>query len=328
MPCGLALPRYQVRNLFFNPPSRLKRSLSAYALLLVVVAALWWSLADFETVSKYTGAAPPRLAAVPPDAGTPTRVALVLGGGGPRGFAHVGVLKAFEAAGIVPDIIVGPSMGALIGALYAAKPDAAALEALILDTDISPSVGDLTLTTRPWLKGNQIEQLLRDQLGLQQLQALRIPMVVVATDVSSGVPVAFSSGDAVTAVRASTAVPGTFKRILIEGREYFDGDITAPVPVSLTRALGARVIIAVDVMCHPAEMLEVMRDSPDLIMSDFYRHAINLRELPGADIVISPRLGYYAGFSRKERQRFIAIGEAAAKKAIPAIRQRLEANPS
>lgn len=315
-----------MRNLFLQRPSRLRHWLSACALLLVAAAGLWWWLADFEKVSAYTDTAPPRLAAVSHSESTAARMALVLGGGGARGFAHVGVLKAFEAAGIVPDIIVGSSMGAMIGALYAAKPDAAALEALILDADISPSIGDLTLTTRPWLWGTRIEQLLREHLGPQQLQALRIPMVVVATDVASGVPVAFSHGDAVTAVRASSAVPGTFKRVRIEGREYFDGDVTVPVPVSLARARAVKIIVAVDVMCHPTEMLEVMRDSPDLIMSDFYRHAINLRELSGADVVISPRLGYYAGFSREERQRFIAIGEAAASSAIPAIRQRLEAS--
>ena len=118
-------------------------------------------------------------------------------------------------------------------------------------------------------------------------------------------------------------MPGTFKRVSIQGGEYFDGDISAPVPVRIARQLGAQIVIAVDVMCHPSEMMEVLRDYPDLILSDFYRHAINLRDLPLADVVISPQLGYYAGFSREERIRFIAIGEKAATAALPALRKLL-----
>ena len=76
-------------------------------------------------------------------------------------------------------------------------------------------------------------------------------------------------------------------------------------------------------MCHPSEMLEVLRDYPDLFLSDYYRHAINLRDLPGADVVISPKLGYYAGFSLEERARFIAIGYAAGQAAIPDIERQV-----
>ena len=126
-----------------------------------------------------------------------------------------------------------------------------------------------------------------------------------------------------SAVRASTAIPGTFKRVRIGDGEYFDGDISAPVPVAFARTAGAEFIIAVDVMCHPSEMLEVLRDYPELFLSDYYRHAINLRDLPGADVVISPKLGYYAGFSLEERARFIAIGYAAGQAAIPEIERQL-----
>ena len=77
------------------------------------------------------------------------------------------------------------------------------------------------------------------------------------------------------------------------------------------------------VMCHSSEMLEVLRDYPELFMSDYYRHAINLRDLPGADVVISPKRGYYAGFSLEERTRFIAIGYAAGQAAVPDIERQL-----
>ena len=150
-----------------------------------------------------------------------------------------------------------------------------------------------------------------------------LPTIAVATDVSTGEPIAFSRGDAATANRTSTAVPGTFKRVRFEGREYFDGEITAPVPVRIAHGMGARTVIAVNVVCHSSEMLEVMRDYPDLILSDYYRHALQLRELPRADLVISPRPGYYAGFSHDERIRFVAVGEQGAQAALPALQQLL-----
>ena len=306
------------------PNSRIRLTVRIGTVLVVMallVAALWWWAADRAKVHAYAGTSPP--ASIASARNKPPRVALVLGGGGPRGFAHVGVLKVLEREGIVPDIIVGSSMGALIGAAYGAKPNAEALETFIVDADLGASWRDLTLVRSPWLKGDQLEAMLRVQLRDSRLESLRIPVVAVATDVLRGEPVAFVTGDAVTAIRASTAVPGTFKRVSIQGGEYFDGDISAPVPVRIARQLGAQIVIAVDVMCHPSEMMEVMRDYPDLILSDFYRHAINLRDLPLADVVISPQLGYYAGFSREERIRFIAIGEKAATAALPALRKLL-----
>jgi NTE family protein len=292
-------------------------------LLASMLLLVWLILADFGKVHVYSGDAPPRTAAFT----QPVSVALVLGGGGPRGFAHVGVLKALEQEGIKPDVIVGSSMGALIGVLYAANPDAAALESVIVDAELAWSWRDMTLTNRPWLKGDQVEDVLRHRLATRTLESLAIPAMVVATSVETGEPVAFTAGDAVTAVRASTAVPGTFKRVSIAGHEFFDGYITAPVPIRLARQSSARVVIAVDVMCHPSEMLTELRDYPDLMLSDYYRHAINLRDLPHADMVIAPRLGYYAGFSREERRRFMRIGENAAKDAMPKLKQLLKSEP-
>jgi NTE family protein len=285
-----------------------------------LLAALWWWIADHDGVHVYAGASPPRPAS--DAAKRPIKMALVLGGGGPRGFAHIGVLKVLEREGIAPDIIVGSSMGALIGVLYGAKPDAKALEAFAIDAPLM-SWRDLTGVRSPWLKGDQLEQMLRGRLGSSRLQSLAIPALAVVTDVSRGEPVAFADGDAAIAVRASAAVPGTFKRVAISGTEYFDGDISAPVPVRIARQTGAKIVLAVDVMNHPADMPAQMRDYPELILSDFYRHAINLRELPEADVVISPRLGFYAGYSREERIRYITAGEAAAEAALPELKRRL-----
>ncbi len=283
---------------------------------LLAGAGGWWVVHDPQTLHRFEGEQLPRTAALP----KPPAVALALGGGGPRGFAHVGVLKALEAGGIRPDFIIGSSMGAAIGVLYAAAPDARRLEDIALTLDTGAWWRDLTLRRNPWLRGDALEAQLRTALQSRTLESLSIPAAAVATDLESGVPVAFTRGDAATAIRASTAVPGTFKRVGIGNREYLDGDLTAPVPVRLARELGSRRVVAVDVMCHPAEMAEDLRETPDWMVSDYYRHALNQRDLPLADLVISPRLGLYAGFSMRQRREFIAIGEQAAVAALPAIR--------
>ena len=93
--------------------------------------------------------------------------------------------------------------------------------------------------------------------------------------------------------------------------------------VRIAHGKGARTVIAVNVVCHPSEMREVMRDYPDLILSDYYRHTLQLRELPQADLEISPRRGFYAGFSHDERIHFVAVGEQGAQAALPALQQLL-----
>lgn len=290
-----------------------------FAVLALILTAAWWAIADRSGVHVFVGANPPAPATLVRTA----RVALVLGGGGPRGFAHVGVLKALEEASISPDLIVGSSMGALIGALYAAGPNARELERVVMTADLSDGWRDLTLLRRPWLKGDYLEAQVRNLLNDKLLEQLTIPMVVVVTNVETGAPVGLTRGDAAVAVRASTAIPGTFKRVGIGDATYFDGDISAPVPVAFARAAGAAFIIAVDVMSLPSQTPKDLRDYPELFLSDYYRYAINLRDLPAADIVISPRLGYYAGFSVEERARFIAIGYTAGKAAVPEIQKQL-----
>ena len=301
----------------------LRRVIVLAVAIVVTLGGLWLALADRNPVYEYRGDAPP--VAGPSVTAKAPKLILVLGGGGPRGFAHIGVLKVLEQEGIVPDLIVGSSMGSLIGVLYGADPNAARLEARVLEVNPRLYWRDLTLVPSPYLKGDLVENLVREAVGGKSLNALAIPVVAVATDVQTGAPVAFTGGDAAAAVRASTAIPGTFKRVRIGGREYFDGDISSPIPVRTARELGARVVIAVDVMSRPSDMPEEMRDYPDLMLPDFYRNAINLRDLAQADIVIAPRLGYYSGWAREKHEQDIAVAESATRAALPEIRKALRA---
>lgn len=287
------------------------RVLLAISLTLAAVVGLLWLLfADRQSVHVYRGEHPPHTN----PSTEPVNLALVLGGGGPRGFAHIGVLKVLEAEGIRPDLIVGSSMGAIVGSAYARLGKAEDLESGLLAS--TPHWWrDLTLTRRPWFKGDWLEAQLRATLQNARLEDLPLRIFAVATHAETG--------DAATAVRASAAVPGLFKRVGIAGQEYFDGDISAPVPVSIARMNGARNVIAVDVMSHPDGMPYEMRDYPELSLSDYYRHAINRNELRQADTLIQPVIGYYIGTGSEDRRRAIAAGEVAARAALPAIRAAL-----
>lgn len=289
--------------------------------ILAAVAVLWWLHADHDPVHTYTGAAPPQAAPLAP-VRKPT-FALVLGGGGPRGFAHIGVLKALQANGLKPDLIVGTSMGSIVGALYAHGTEAMAVESALLTFDRSRSFNDLTWMRRPWLKGDALERFVATHTAGATFGTLRIPLAVVASDSRRGASVAFTTGDVAAAVRASSAVPGMFKRVRIGEHEFIDGDVTAPVPVRVARELGAVVVVAVNLVSDPRDMPTGLSDYPELVLSDYFRHTIAARDLPSADVVIAPALGFYVGTSDEERQRAIRAGEAATRSAMTQIKQVL-----
>src|SRR5262249_35079940 len=162
--------------------------------------------------------------------------------GGPRGFAHIGVLKVLAEAGIHPDIIVGTSSGAFVGVLYAANPSASELEAAAL----ALGGGDVFSYDifRRRVSGTALQAWINGAIHEAPLDKLTMPVVVVATERESGRVVAFTRGDAGAAVRASSAIPGSWAPVEIAGVVYIDGDITAPLPIAVARALGAQHVIA------------------------------------------------------------------------------------
>lgn len=246
-------------------------------------------------------------------------VALVLGGGGPRGFAHIGVLKALESAGINADIVVGASVGAIIGALHADGIPADELEKMALD--LNP-VQFVQLSTKGAQgSGRAIETFINEKVGNKPLQSLRRPLVAVAMRQSDGQLVAFNAGNTGVAVRASSALPGRFAPTRIEGVDYVDGDEVSPVPVRVARALGADVIIAVDVSAHlsitPPEAPEHWR------ARDQRRARLVAEEAPLANVMIHPDLGYYADIRIAYRVKCIQVGREAAERAMPSIREAL-----
>jgi NTE family protein len=175
------------------------------------------------------------------------RIGLALGSGSARGLAHLGVIRAIRDAGLEVDFIAGSSMGALIGAIYAAgKLDE--LEATFLSFDWRKTVSffDVVLPKSGLLDGAKISELVRTHVHTDAIEKLPKPFAAVATDIVSGEEVVIRSGDVIEAVRASISVPGIFTPVASNGHVLVDGGLTNPVPVSVARAMGADVVIAVD----------------------------------------------------------------------------------
>ena len=174
------------------------------------------------------------------------RVGLALGGGSARGWSHIGVLRVLEGAGISPDIVCGTSIGALVGAAYAAG-ELDRFEQWLLGMRMKDVVGfmDVSLSSG-MLKGGRVMEFFRRNFVDRPIEDLAMPFAAVATALHTGAEVWLRDGSTVDAVRASIAVPGLFTPVLREGMTLVDGGLVNPVPVSLARAMGADVVIAVD----------------------------------------------------------------------------------
>lgn len=175
------------------------------------------------------------------------KIGLALGGGAARGWAHIGVMKALSAAGIKPDIIVGTSIGAVVGGCYAAG-HLDNLEGFARELTPRRIFGllDFNLSGNGLIGGQRLCERLDMHLGDRMIEDLDTRFTAVATEVGTGHEHWLSRGRLVDAVRASYALPGIFKPVRINGRWLFDGAIVNPIPVSVCRALGARYVIAVN----------------------------------------------------------------------------------
>ena len=228
------------------------------------------------------------------------QLALVLAAGGPRGFAHVGVLRALHELGIKPDLVVGASIGALVGSAWAAGLAVDRIESIAFDFDFY-SMLRWVPGSGARLEGRRIGTLLDDALGVTRFERLATPFAVVATDRASGQPVAFNRGLIGPAVQASCAIPGWFAPVRIRDREVIDGDLSSPLPVKVARTLGARRVIAVDVAVHTD------KPRPDgaerYLEGDRAKRAQIDAEAKLADLVLHPYFGYWVNLRRAFRER-------------------------
>jgi len=268
-------------------------------------------------------AAPPPTPTPPiPTPKPPLKIALVLGGGAARGFAHIGVIKALEAQGIVPDIVVGTSAGSVVGALYASGMSGFELQNLALQME-EEMVADWTLPNRGVLKGEALQNFINQRVKNLTLQKMPKPLGVVATDLQSGEKVLFRRGDTGTAVRASSAVPGMFQPVEINGRDYVDGGLTSPVPAQSARTMGADFVIAVDI--SNVSRRNRLTGTLDVLLQTFaiMGHAISNHELEDADVVIRPKTAAVSSTDFEGRHLAVLEGEKAAAAIMPELKAKL-----
>jgi NTE family protein len=258
----------------------------------------------------------------PPPPKPPLKIALVLGGGAARGFAHIGVIKALEAQGIVPNMVVGTSAGSVVGALYASGMSGFDLQKLALEMD-EDMVADWTLPNRGVLKGEALQDFINQKVKNLPIQKMAKPLGVVATDLQSGELVLFRQGNTGMAVRASSAVPGVFQPVEISGRDYVDGGLTSPVPAQSARAMGADFVIAVDI--SNVSRREKLTGTLDVLLQTFaiMGHAISRHELEDADIVIRPKTAAVSSTDFEDRHLAILEGEKAAAAVMAELKARL-----
>ncbi len=296
----------------YNPSRSVKigkwLALSAGTLLLAGCFSL-------STVPPTTQVTPPVVAKRLP------KIGLALGGGAARGFAHVGVIQVLEEAGIKPDLVVGTSAGSLVAAIYASGKTGAQLQA-ISESMEEAALTDWTLPlfSRGMLRGDALARYVSTQVGGKPIEALSMPLGIVATDLHSGRGVLFARGDTALAVRASSAVPAVFQPVKIAGREYVDGGLVSPVPVRYARQMGAELVIAVDISASPES--NPASGSLEILLQTFsiMSQSINTYELREADVVVRPALGGVASADFASKRQSIEAGRTAMRALLPQLR--------
>lgn len=256
--------------------------------------------------------------------GKPPRVGLVLGGGAARGFAHVGVIRVLEREKIPIDLIVGTSVGSLVGAIYADKRNSFELEWIAFGLE-ERHLFDFTVFSikQGPVKGNLLEEFVSQSVSARNIQDLKIPFAAVATDISQGTAVVLSSGPVAKAVRASCSIPGIFHPVPYNGRLLVDGGVVANVAVNVARNLGADVVIAVDVSApRKAESIDNVFDVI-LQATNIMEHEITQFRLKDADIVIQPPVGTVGLRDFSKKKELMLAGIRAAEESLPRIRAKI-----
>jgi NTE family protein len=289
-------------------------------------------------------------------------IGLALGGGAARGFAHIGVMRTLVEHGIVPDVIVGTSIGAVVGGCYAAK-QLDTLEKWARTLSVRGVLGylDISLTGAGLIRGSHLAKQLDDTLAGVRIDELSTRFAAIATEFNTGHEIWLTRGRLAEALRASYALPGIFPPVLIGGRWLVDGALVNPVPVSAARALGARLVIAVNlnsdlfgrgtiIADHGSDETDETANGEPKRERTWRRQFLGRRGRPGIptvmveafnvmqdritrarlagdppDVTISPRLGGLGLFDFHRGGDAIAIGADAAQRSLDSINEAITA---
>ena len=234
----------------------------------------------------------------------PARMAWVLSSGGPRGFVHVGVLKALDELGLKPDLVVGGSVGSLVGALYACGMPVVQIEAMALELGIT-EMGRLALCGEGRFSGNPIAEFINRQLNGRSIEQLPVRFAAAVLERQSRKPLLFNAGNAGLAVQASCAIEGTFTPVRIRSTQYVDPDMATPLPVRLARSLGAVKVLAVDASAH---IDKAPVGAERFRQSDLAKRALVNADAKLANLTLHPDFGYWVSPRQEFRERAIRAG--------------------
>lgn len=254
----------------------------------------------------------------------PIELALVLGGGGSKGLAHLGAIQELEKAGIRPDLIIGCSAGAIAGALYADSPELQnAIERLIplkksdvLDYSyMNPIFGIVN--------GDLLQDLMTKLLNAKLFEDLKIPLIVVTTDLISGEPVEICHGNISAAVRASCSFPGVFKPFSLYGRHCIDGGASCPIPVTIAKKHGAKVVLAIDLSEklpteYPSNLFGVTKRGLEIAYRKFVEQSLAM-----ADISIRMNFDELGTFNDELNRWLYQQGQEVIRAYLPEIKSKL-----
>ncbi|MEO2074930.1 MAG: patatin-like phospholipase family protein [Bacillus sp. (in: firmicutes)] len=251
------------------------------------------------------------------------KIGLALGSGGARGFAHLGVIKAFKDAGIPIHLIAGSSMGALVGSFYGAGNEMERLYKLSTAFKRKYFL-DFTVPKMGFISGKKVKEFIKVFTHGKNIEELNIPLGIVATDLLTGEKIVFKKGPVANAVRASISIPGIFVPEKYDGRILVDGGVSDRVPVSVAREMGADIVIAVDVSrvkrnAEISSIYDVIMQSIDIMQSEIVRN----REIT-ADVMIRPPVENYSSRAFTNIDEIINIGEEVAKGYIKQIETVIE----
>lgn len=255
------------------------------------------------------------------------KIALVLGGGGARGFTHIGVIKVLEEEKIPIDIVVGTSIGAIFGALYADGMSPIKIEEITKDislTDIAKfsfsSIFNLLFKNK-FLDSKNIQVLVAKHINDKNFYELNIPFACVAVDIKTGEKIVMQDGNVANAVRASASIPGLFEPVEYKQRFLIDGGIVDNLPISVAKNLGADIIIAVNIEAdytqnQPKTILQVL-----LQISYIQGERLKNEAEKEADFIINPKVNNFSIIDIKKRNELILKGEFETRKDIKNIKK-------
>ncbi|MBI1822357.1 MAG: patatin-like phospholipase family protein [Nitrospirae bacterium] len=254
------------------------------------------------------------------------KIALVLGGGAARGFAHVGVIRVLEQEKIPIDLIVGTSVGSLIGAIYADTRSSFDLEvlALKLEKDDIFDFSVFSSTTGP-VKGDRLEKFVQSKVKKANIEELQIPFAAVATNLLTGDRVVLDRGPIGRAVRSSSSIPGVFTPVFHQNMNLVDGGVIDNVPVDVAREKGADIVIAVNIGKNVASKNVGNIIDITLQAVNIMSYEISKFKMQGADILIEPNVGDVGMMDFGYKEFCMRAGIDAAQKMMPELKKKIDA---